>query len=209
MAQIIWLAKETDPAWIIGDEGHYVSQPQIKRKKDLDAFQKTTKSNSIKRRIYWGATKIKKSRKFFLLKSNYLVVTLSAILLINVTQFFDSTELGGIWFKYSISCCSHLFGGYFNPLDYASDINKYIRQRKLDKVYLDLQRILTQLLVLSDNLHKDNKSSLSTYNYFYWIAETISAILFYNSGFAILGVPFLMMFVIQYRLWKNYQLLGL
>lgn len=172
------------------------SQPQINGK-DLDEFQRQQEQfNKEKNRIE-APPKFKKSRKFFLLKGNYLVVTLSTILLIinTVLRGFNGTW----WYlvpNIAFLVVIILFGSYFNPLDYASDTNKYIRP-KLDKVYLDLQRILTQLLVLSGtNLHKDNKSSYK-HTAILLVLGTIPAILFYNSGFAILGVPFLMMFVVR------------
>lgn len=163
----------------------------------LDEFQKQQQRFNEEKNKIEAPPKFKKSRKFFLLKGNYLVVTLSTILLIvnTVLRGFNGTWwylVPNILFLITVI----VFGGYFNPLDYASDTKKYIRP-KLDKVYLDLQRILSQLLVLSGtNLHKDNKSS-------YWqtfilmILGTIPAILFYNSGFALLSIPFLMMFVIR------------
>ena len=172
------------------------SQPQINGK-SLDEFQRQQEQfNKEKERIE-APPKFKKSRKFFLLKGNYLVVTLSAILLIinTVLRGFNGTW----WYlipNIAFLVVVILFGSYFNPLDYASDTNKYIRP-KLDKVYLDLQRILTQLLVLSGtNLHKDNKSSYR-HTIILLVAGTIPAILFYNSGIAILGIPFLMMFVVR------------
>lgn len=172
------------------------SQPQINGK-SLDEFQRQQEQfNKEKERIE-APPKFKKSRKFFLLKGNYLVVTLSTILLIinTVLRGFNGTW----WYlvpNIAFLVVVILFGSYFNPLDYASDTNKYIRP-KLDKVYLDLQRILTQLLVLSGtNLHKDNKSSYK-HTIILLIAGTIPAILFYNSGFAIISVPFLMMFVVR------------
>ena len=172
------------------------SQPQINGK-SLDEFQRQQEQfNKEKERIE-APPKFKKSRKLFLLKGNYLVVTLSTILLIinTVLRGFNGTW----WYlvpNIAFLVVVILFGSYFNPLDYASDTNKYIRP-KLDKVYLDLQRILTQLLVLSGtNLHKDNKSSYK-HTIILLIAGTIPAILFYNSGFAIISVPFLMMFVVR------------
>ena len=172
------------------------SQPQINGK-NLDEFQRQQEQfNKEKSRIE-APPKFKKSRGFFLLKGNYLVVTLSTILLIinTVLRGFNGTW----WYlvpNIAFLVVVILFGSYFNPLDYASDTDKYIRP-KLDKVYLDLQRILTQLLVLSGtNLHKDNKSSYK-HTIILFVLGTIPAILFYNSGFAILGVPFLMMFVVR------------
>ena len=172
------------------------SQPQINGK-DLDEFQRQQEQfNKEKNRIE-APPKFKNFRGLFLLKGYYLVFTLLTIILIinTILRGFNGTW----WYlvpNIAFLVVVILFGSYFNPLDYASDTNKYIRP-KLDKVYLDLQRILTHLLVLSGtNLHKDNKSSYK-HTAILLVLGTIPAILFYNSGFAILGVPFLMMFVVR------------
>ena len=139
----------------------------------------------------------KKSRGLYIFKGNYLAVSLSVVLLIinTILRGFN----GAFWYiipNIAFLITVIIFGGYFNPLDYASDTEKYIRPR-VDKVYLDLQSLAKQLLFLSgNNLHKDAKSSYRQM-LILLLLGSLFGILFYNSGFVILSIPFLIMYIIR------------
>ena len=136
-----------------------------------------------------------KTRKLMIFKGNYLIVTLSFLLLIinSILRGFTGTW----WYllpNLVFLVVFLIFASYFNPLDYASDTDKYIRAN-VDKVYLDLQHIVKVLLkLLGHNLTKNTKSSWRVTQFLLFLG-TIFAVLFYNSGFAILSIPFFITYI--------------
>lgn len=139
----------------------------------------------------------KKTRTLIIFRGQYMVITLSfALLLLNsVLRGFS-----GVWWylvpNFLFILFYLMFSSYFNPLDYASDTKNYIRP-KLDRVYLQLQDILKVLLtLLGTNLEKKPQGSLKTAQIIAFVG-TLIGILFYNSGFVILSLPFIFLFVVR------------
>lgn len=83
---------------------------------------------------------------------------------------------------------------YIEPLDFASDKNNY-RLPKLNNLYVGLQKISTVLLTrLGKNLTINPASSLNSF-LFIVIPSYFIALLFYNSNFELLSIPFLLIYV--------------
>lgn len=83
---------------------------------------------------------------------------------------------------------------YIDPLEFASDKNNY-RMPKLNNIYMGLQKITTVLLTrIGQNLKMSPEKSLNTF-LFMVIPSYFVALLFYNSNFELLAIPFLIIYV--------------
>ena len=138
----------------------------------LEQYKKQQEVYNKEKEMIQAPPSFKKTRTMIIFRGQYLIIMLSFVLLIvnSVLRGFS----GAWWYivPNTLFMIFYLiFSSYFNPLDYASDTKSYIRP-KLDRVYLQLQEIIRVLLsLLGTNL--------------------------YNSGFVVLAIPFILLFVVR------------
>ena len=163
----------------------------------LEQYKKQQEVYNKEKEMIQAPPSFKKTRTMIIFRGQYLIIMLSFILLIvnSVLRGFSGTW----WYLVpnALFMIFYLiFSSYFNPLDYASDTKSYIRP-KLDRVYLQLQEISRVLLtLLGTNLDKKPESSLRV-AYLIGLIGTLTGILFYNSGFVVLAIPFILLFVVR------------
>ena len=172
------------------NNAHENSQTLQEYKKQQEQFNK-------EKEILQAPPSFKKTRTMIIFRGQYLVIMLSFFLILinSILRGFS-----GVWWylvpNLLFVVFYLVFSSYFNPLDYASDTKSYIRP-KLDRVYLQLQEITKVLLtLLGHNLDKKPESSLRI-AYLIGLVGTLTGILFYNSGFVVLSIPFILLFVVR------------
>lgn len=163
----------------------------------LQEYKKQQKQFNKEKEILQAPPSFKKTRTMIIFRGQYLVIMLSFFLILinSILRGFS-----GVWWylvpNLLFAAFYLVFSSYFNPLDYASDTKSYIRP-KLDRVYLQLQEITKVLLtLLGHNLDKKPESSLRI-AYLIGLVGTLTGILFYNSGFVVLAIPFILLFVVR------------
>lgn len=163
----------------------------------LQEYKKQQEQFNKEKEILQAPPSFKKTRTMILFRGQYLVIMLSFFLILinSILRGFS-----GVWWylvpNLLFVVFYLVFSSYFNPLDYASDTKSYIRP-KLDRVYLQLQEITKVLLtLLGHNLDKKPESSLRI-AYLIGLVGTLTGILFYNSGFVVLSIPFILLFVVR------------
>lgn len=165
--------------------------------KTLQEYKKQQEQFNKEKEILQAPPSFKKTRTMIIFRGQYLVIMLSFFLILinSILRGFS-----GVWWylvpNLLFAAFYLVFSSYFNPLDYASDTKSYIRP-KLDRVYLQLQEIIKVLLtLLGHNLDKKPESSLRI-AYLIGLVGTLTGILFYNSGFVVLSIPFILLFVVR------------
>lgn len=163
----------------------------------LQEYKKQQEQFNKEKEILQAPPSFKKTRTMIIFRGQYLVIMLSFFLILinSILRGFS-----GVWWylvpNLLFAAFYLVFSSYFNPLDYASDTKSYIRP-KLDRVYLQLQEITKVLLtLLGHNLDKKPESSLRI-AYLIGLVGTLNGILFYNSGFVVLSIPFILLFVVR------------
>jgi membrane protein len=163
----------------------------------LQEYKKQQEQFNKEKEILQAPPSFKKTRTMIIFRGQYLVIMLSFFLILinSILRGFS-----GVWWylvpNLLFVVFYLVFSSYFNPLDYASDTKSYIRP-KLDRVYLQLQEITKVLLtLLGHNLDKKPESSLRI-AYLIGLIGTLTGILFYNSGFVVLSIPFILLFVVR------------
>ena len=163
----------------------------------LQEYKKQQEQFNKEKEILQAPPSFKKTRTMIIFRGQYLVIMLSFFLILinSILRGFS-----GVWWylvpNLLFVVFYLVFSSYFNPLDYASDTKSYIRP-KLDRVYLQLQEITKVLLtLLGHNLDKKPESSLRI-AYLIGLVGTLTGILFYNSGFVVLSIPFILLFVVR------------
>lgn len=163
----------------------------------LQEYKKQQEQFNKEKEILQAPPSFKKTRTMIIFRGQYLVIMLSFFLILinSILRGFS-----GVWWylvpNLLFAAFYLVFSSYFNPLDYASDTKSYIRP-KLDRVYLQLQEITKVLLtLLGHNLDKKPESSLRI-AYLIGLVGTLTGILFYNSGFVVLSIPFILLFVVR------------
>lgn len=163
----------------------------------LQEYKKQQEQFNKEKEILQAPPSFKKTRTMMIFRGQYLVIMLSLFLILinSILRGFS-----GVWWylvpNLLFAAFYLVFSSYFNPLDYASDTKSYIRP-KLDRVYLQLQEITKVLLtLLGHNLDKKPESSLRI-AYLIGLVGTLTGILFYNSGFVVLSIPFILLFVVR------------
>lgn len=163
----------------------------------LQEYKKQQEQFNKEKEILQAPPSFKKTRTMIIFRGQYLVIMLSFFLILinSILRGFS-----GVWWylvpNLLFAAFYLVFSSYFNPLDYASDTKSYIRP-KLDRVYLQLQEIIKVLLtLLGHNLDKKPESSLRI-AYLIGLVGTLTGILFYNSGFVVLSIPFILLFVVR------------
>ena len=163
----------------------------------LQEYKKQQEQFNKEKEILQAPPSFKKTRTMIIFRGLYLVIMLSFFLILinSILRGFS-----GVWWylvpNLLFAAFYLVFSSYFNPLDYASDTKSYIRP-KLDRVYLQLQEITKVLLtLLGHNLDKKPESSLRI-AYLIGLVGTLTGILFYNSGFVVLSIPFILLFVVR------------
>lgn len=163
----------------------------------LQEYKKQQEQFNKEKEILQAPSSFKKTRTMIIFRGQYLVIMLSFFLILinSILRGFS-----GVWWylvpNLLFAAFYLVFSSYFNPLDYASDTKSYIRP-KLDRVYLQLQEIIKVLLtLLGHNLDKKPESSLRI-AYLIGLVGTLTGILFYNSGFVVLSIPFILLFVVR------------
>ena len=163
----------------------------------LQEYKKQQEQFNKEKEILQAPPSFKKTRTMIIFRGQYLVIMLSFFLILinSILRGFS-----GVWWylvpNILFAAFYLVFSSYFNPLDYASDTKSYIRP-KLDRVYLQLQEITKVLLtLLGHNLDKKPESSLRI-AYLIGLVGTLTGILFYNSGFVVLSIPFILLFVVR------------
>ena len=158
----------------------------------LQEYKKQQEQFNKEKEILQAPPSFKKTRTMMIFRGQYLVIMLSLFLILinSILRGFS-----GVWWylvpNLLFAAFYLVFSSYFNPLDYASDTKSYIRP-KLDRVYLQLQEITKVLLtLLGHNLDKKPESSLRI-AYLIGLVGTLTGILFYNSGFVVLSIPFIL-----------------
>ena len=163
----------------------------------LQEYKKQQEQFNKEKEILQAPPSFKKTLSLIIFRGQYLVIMLSFFLILinSILRGFS-----GVWWylvpNLLFVVFYLVFSSYFNPLDYASDTKSYIRP-KLDRVYLQLQEITKVLLtLLGHNLDKKPESSLRI-AYLIGLVGTLTGILFYNSGFVVLSIPFILLFVVR------------
>lgn len=163
----------------------------------LQEYKKQQEQFNKEKEILQAPPSFKKTRTMIIFRGQYLVIMLSFFLILinSILRGFS-----GVWWylvpNLLFAAFYLVFSSYFNPLDYASDTKSYIRP-KLDRIYLQLQEITKVLLtLLGHNLDKKPESSLRI-AYLIGLVGTLTGILFYNSGFVVLSIPFILLFVVR------------
>lgn len=163
----------------------------------LQEYKKQQEQFNKEKEILQAPPSFKKTRTMIIFRGQYLVIMLSFFLILinSILRGFS-----GVWWylvpNLLFAAFYLVFSSYFNPLDYASDTKSYIRP-KLDRVYLQLQEIIKVLLtLLGHNLDKKPERSLRI-AYLIGLVGTLTGILFYNSGFVVLSIPFILLFVVR------------
>ena len=163
----------------------------------LQEYKKQQEQFNKEKEILQAPPSFKKTRTMIIFRGQYLVIMLSFFLILinSILRGFS-----GVWWylvpNLLFAAFYLVFSSYFNPLDYASNTKSYIRP-KLDRVYLQLQEIIKVLLtLLGHNLDKKPESSLRI-AYLIGLVGTLTGILFYNSGFVVLSIPFILLFVVR------------
>lgn len=163
----------------------------------LQEYKKQQEQFNKEKEILQAPPSFKKTRTMIIFRGQYLVIMLSFFLILinSILRGFS-----GVWWylvpNLLFAAFYLVFSSYFNPLDYASDTKSYIRP-KLDRVYLQLQEITKVLLtLLGHNLDKKPETSLRI-AYLIGLVGTLTGILFYNSGFVVLSIPFILLFVVR------------
>lgn len=163
----------------------------------LQEYKKQQEQFNKEKEILQAPPSFKKTRTMIIFRGQYLIIMLSFFLILinSILRGFS-----GVWWylvpNLLFAAFYLVFSSYFNPLDYASDTKSYIRP-KLDRVYLQLQEITKVLLtLLGHNLDKKPESSLRI-AYLIGLVGTLTGILFYNSGFVVLAIPFILLFVVR------------
>lgn len=163
----------------------------------LQEYKKQQEQFNKEKEILQAPPSFKKTRTMIIFRGQYLIIMLSFFLIVinSILRGFS-----GVWWylvpNLLFTAFYLVFSSYFNPLDYASDTKSYIRP-KLDRVYLQLQEISKVLLtLLGHNLDKKPEGSLRI-AYLIGLVGTLTGILFYNSGFVVLSIPFILLFVVR------------
>lgn len=179
----------------LNERKKFINNAQPMQGQTFDQYKEQQEQFNKEKEAIEAPASFRKSRKLMIFKGNYLIVTLSFLLLIinSILRGFTGTW----WYllpNFVFLVVFLVFSSYFNPLDYASDTKKYIRAN-VDRVYLDLQHIVKVLLgLLGHNLTKNTKSSWRVTQFLLFFG-TLFAVLFYNSGFAILSIPFFITYI--------------
>ena len=136
-----------------------------------------------------------RNRAFMIFKGNYFIVLLSLILLIinTVLRIFAETY----WYILPNIIFLIIFLttlSVVEPLDFSSDNKKYIFP-KFNMLYQNAQKIAVPLLSrLGSNLKNKPQGSLY-YSFILTLLGSLTGLLFYNSNFSILGLPFFLIFI--------------
>ena len=181
----------------LNERKKFINNAQPMQGQTFDQYKEQQEQFNKEKEILQAPPSFKKTRTMIIFRGQYLVIMLSFFLILinSILRGFS-----GVWWylvpNLLFAAFYLVFSSYFNPLDYASDTKSYIRP-KLDRVYLQLQEITKVLLtLLGHNLDKKPESSLRI-AYLIGLVGTLTGILFYNSGFVVLSIPFILLFVVR------------
>ena len=138
-----------------------------------------------------------RNRTGALFRGNYFLILFGVILLVlnTIGRIFAGTYWyiipNLIFLVVFISTLSVI-----EPIDFSSDNKKYIFP-KFNLLYQNLQKLSTPLLGRLGTSLKNKPEGSLTYSFLLTLGGSVLGLLFYNSNFSILGIPFFFIFIVR------------